>query len=124
MADYRELSQVYANEAIKAVSVLNGGAALALLTQTSDLVEAKLGDIYFSPMCWWTAGLVIATLLWTFAFASTRYVDKGERENDAAHISKSNLWMYAALFGFFISVVCFAVGAVTLALGVAKMTLP
>ena len=124
MADYRDVSQVYANEGIKAVSVLNGGAALALLTQTSELVNAKLASVYFAPMCWWTAGLVIGTLLWAFAFVSTRYVDKSTVENNASHLRTSDHWMHLTLVGFGLSVLCFAVGAVTLASSISTILIP
>jgi hypothetical protein len=42
VADYREISQEYAKQGINAAFLLNGGAAVALLSQTAALREQGL----------------------------------------------------------------------------------
>lgn len=117
MADYREISQEYAKEGIKACLLLNAGAAVALLSQASDLLSAGLADDVRIAMLFWSAGTVVAALLWLFAFASARFVDKSIEEKNDAHRETSNNYMYAGQIGFLVSLICFAAGCITLALG-------
>ena len=120
MADYREISQEYAQGAIKACILINAGAAAALLTQSAKLVEMNKPAITAGARCsmlLWALGTVAAVSTWVLAFISTRYVDKSERANtlQSRHIRTSDLYMRAGLIAIVSSLVLFVVGCVTLA---------
>ncbi|CAA0096363.1 Uncharacterised protein [Starkeya nomas] len=117
MADYREISQQYAQGGMKAGVLLNGGAAIALLSQVADLYAAKLiGGVRPALICS-ALGTFCAAAAWMFAFLSTRYVDKSEREPDleVQHLHRSNKWMYAGLAAIALSLLLFVGGALILA---------
>lgn len=79
MADYREISQQYAQGAIQAGIILNGGAAIAVLSQATRLISVGLaGPLRFAMLCW-ILGTFFAAVTWVLAFSSTRLVDKSER---------------------------------------------
>ena len=80
MADYREISQEYAKQGINAALLLNGGAAVALLSQAGQLKEHGLGGAISAGLLIWAFGSALAAATWVFGFLSTRYVDKSERE--------------------------------------------
>lgn len=51
MADYREISQEYAQGAIKACILINAGAAAALLTQSAKFIEIKNAALTSAITC-------------------------------------------------------------------------
>ncbi len=118
MADYREISQEYARQGINAAFLLNGGAAVALLSQTADLIKLNLTAIVSHAMLIWAAGTILAALTWVIAFGATRYVDKSEREHSPAHLATSDILMVIGLLLVISSLVVFAWGCVALALGI------
>ena len=97
MADYREISQTYARGGINAMFTLNGGAAIALLTQVGELMKQGLADEVGDAMFYWACGAAIAAFTWMLAFISTRYVDKDLEEPGKDHIFWSNLLMYLGI---------------------------
>lgn len=115
MADYREISQEYAQGGFKAVALLNGGAAVAILTQLSELKD--LAQPVLVASSFWAAGITLSALAWIAAFTSTRYVDKHERERVAAHLETSNTWMYAGILVVLLSLALFVAGVICLAMG-------
>lgn len=116
MADYRELSQEYAHGGIKAIIVVNGGAAAALLTQLSDL-GALAGAVLWA-MIFWAVGVTLGTLCWFVGFLSNRYVDKHERnEPGGDHLRTSNVLMQAGMTMGLIAIALFLVGSIILAWG-------
>ncbi|MBB4953873.1 Na+/melibiose symporter-like transporter [Agrobacterium vitis] len=122
MADYREISQVYAQEGIKAALLINSGAAVTILTQVSSLIEKQKQDIVLCPMIFWSVGIALSTILWLGAFLSTRYVDKAHQEEKNGNLEKnnknitiSNRWMLFAIGGFVASVAAFMIGGIILA---------
>ena len=119
MADYREISQEYAQGGIKAVMLLNGGAAIAILTQLSTLPKAMAGAILTS-MVFWAIGTAGAAFVWTVVFASTRYVDKSERENSVSHLARSDNLMTTGFVVLLLSLIFFLAGAINLAFGFAS----
>lgn len=121
MADYREISQHYAKEGIRTVILLNGGAAVALLSQAGSLVEQGLVGGVRAAMIWWSAGAGIGAFTWMMAFLSTRYVDKSEREagSEQHHLMISDRYMFAGLTCCILALICFGAGAATLAHGFA-----
>jgi hypothetical protein len=126
MADYREISQQYAKEAIRTVILMNAGAAVALLSQAGELAREGLADRAEIAMLWWSAGAVLGVLIWLAAFTSTRYVDKSERElsSERRHILTSDRWMNAGIALLLLSLGCFAIGVVCLALSFGSIPLP
>lgn len=118
MADYREISQEYARQGINAAFLLNGGAAVALLSQTAELIKLNLTAIVSQAMLIWAAGTILAALTWVVAFASTRYVDKSEREHSPAHLGTSDVLMVVGLILVISSLGMFAWGCVALASGI------
>lgn len=115
MADYREISQQYAQGGIKAVILLNGGAAVAILTQLSQL-SALSGPILWA-MCFWAAGTASGAFAWMMGFGSTRYVDKHYDEGIRKHIDTANRFQTAGLAAVFIALVLFLIGCLVLAVG-------
>lgn len=121
MADYRELSQAYAQGAIKGSVLVNGSAAIALLTQLAAL-PARLSGAALYSMCFWAVGVALGVFCWVLAFASTRYVDKSEREEglEQAHLNTSDNFMTWGLALFAISIAAFLAGVFILAYGYAN----
>ncbi|MBP1859788.1 hypothetical protein [Rhizobium herbae] len=117
MADYREISQEYAKQAINAAFILNGGAAVAVLSQASGLLEKGLSTGVRQALMIWALGTILAALTWVFGFLSTRYVDKSERESalESKHLRTADLWMLAGLIAVLLAIVAFATGCYVLA---------
>lgn len=113
MADYREISQQYAQEGIKAAAVINGGAAIALLTQTSDLLAEGYGQQVADSLELWAGGVTISAVTWMFAFLSTRHVDRSEESgrNKAYELNTSDQYMNIGLLLFCVSIAFFVWGA-------------
>lgn len=117
MADYREISQEYAKQGINAAFLLNGGAAISLLSQAAEFHERHMAWAVATPMLIWSSGTALAAFTWTLAFASTRYVDKSEREHDdhERHLWRSDKLMYAGLISVLGSITLFVAGCWKLA---------
>lgn len=118
MADYREISQQYAQGGIKAVVLLNAGAAVAVLSQLSQL--SFLAHPILWAMVFWSLGMTVGAFAWMMAFGSTRYVDKHYDEKLASHIDTANRFQTTGLACVFVSLVLFLTGAVYLAFGYAS----
>ncbi|WP_296077779.1 hypothetical protein [uncultured Agrobacterium sp.] len=112
MADYREISQEYAKQGINAAFLLNGGAAVAMLTQAGDLAEKGYAPALTGGLLLWAAGTSIAAATWILAFISTRYVDKSEREKglEKKHLATSDRFMMAGVVTLLISIGLFGSG--------------
>ena len=117
MADYREISQEYAQQGIKGAFLLNGGAAVALLSQAADLKANGLASSVSGGLQIWALGTALAAATWVLAFLSTRYVDKSEREADkkGGHLRISDGLMLAGLITVGLSILFFLLGCIVLA---------
>lgn len=117
MADYREISQEYAKQGINAAFLLNGGAAIGLLSQAAELIQRGMGRAVAPSMLIWSLGTALAAFTWILAFASTRYVDKSEREHNekVPHLLRSDRLMNAAIIAVFGSIALFVAGCWKLA---------
>jgi membrane protein YqaA with SNARE-associated domain len=73
MADYRELSQGYARAAINAAILINGGAAIATLSQLEKFGAAVSVRV---ALVAWALGVLGGAVTWVLGFISTRLVDK------------------------------------------------
>lgn len=117
MADYREISQEYAKGALNTATLINGGAAVALLSQIGTLATTnQMGGVRVA-LTWWAAGTSCSAAAWVFGFLSTRFVDKSERERDLEerHLKSSDRWMSAGVLAIAASIGAFIVGCVVLA---------
>ncbi|MDZ4391986.1 hypothetical protein [Cypionkella sp.] len=115
--NYRSFSQTYAQEGIKALMLINGGAATALLTQATDLRDQDLQTAVLWPMISWTIGLALAVVIWLVGFASTRYVDRSVQEgfDEIIEIRRSDNWMRCGMFLFILSLGLFVAGSIAFA---------
>ena len=122
-ADYREISQEYAQGGIKAALLINGGAAVALLSQAAEVAHAGMADSATSAMIVWAFGVFAAAGAWLVAFMSTRYVDKSEREENKteAHLKTADIFMNVGLGLIAASLICFLVGSISIAYGFGKI---
>jgi hypothetical protein len=114
MADYREISQEYARGGIKAVILLNGGAAVAVLSQIGGL-PPHIATSAANSMMLWAIGTALGAIGWIMAFYSTRYVDKWQDEQDDRHRKTSNLFQVLGLICVGASVALFLIGSICLA---------
>ena len=116
MADYREISQDYAQGAIKAAFTLNGGASIAILSQVSNL-KGNISDVILGVvLLLWCFGVALSAITWALGFSSTRFVDKSERESDEANnLDISNKYMAWSLRCIYASIAVFLIGAIVLA---------
>ena len=106
MADYREISQSYAQGAIKIVIILNSGAVLACLTQIEFLVELQGSKALGIAFLIWLFGIGLGGLSWVFGFYSTRYVDIAERANRTQY-KTANFFMHLASGAVLLSLLSF-----------------
>lgn len=113
MADYREISQTYAQGAIKAVILINSGALVACLSQMESLLSHIGGTTVGISFGMWILGVCLAAAAWISGFFSTRFVDVSERGFPKA-IEISNRYMFAALGAVALSLVCFLAGSFAL----------
>lgn len=94
--DYRTISQQYAQGGINAVILVNGGAAVAVLSQLANLkglVEpAAIGWTLICFVC----GVFFGLVSWVLAFISTRYVDRRLRDQEATY-AMADRYMYCGL---------------------------
>jgi membrane protein implicated in regulation of membrane protease activity len=116
--DYRQASIDNAQGAIKAAMLLNGGAAVALLTQIGTLPAGLKGAVLWS-MTFWAVGVSSAAIAWLFAFAATRYVDKWQTESNDAHRVTSNSFQLAGVLAVLFSIAMFLAGCLYFAFGYA-----
>lgn len=80
VTDYRLISQDYAQGAIRAVLLINGAAAAALLSQVTTLKElVSLHALGFALFIY-VSGVAFGALTWLTAFESARQADIAERE--------------------------------------------
>ncbi|MCV6598842.1 MAG: hypothetical protein OIF40_17405 [Mangrovicoccus sp.] len=112
--DYREISQQYAQGAIRGVILVNGGAALAVLSQLASLSQFIANWVLGGAFLLFVVGVTSGLLCWMAAFVSTRHVDRTLRGQDKDYRT-ADRWMFygEALLAF--SIICFLVGSCALA---------
>lgn len=96
-----------------AVTVLNSGSWLALLSQASALQEASVGYALGA----WGAGALLGTLIWMCIFnnaiAQMNYDFDRTCKSSMRQMERGKLWGYIVSIG---SLVCFTVGVIALAM--------
>ena len=110
MADYREISQTYAQGAIKVAVLLNSGAILAVLAQAQHLAPLLGGAAYFVSSVLWVCGATSGAAAWAIGFYSTRFVDRAER-GDRSAMAISNRLMHKAALAVAASLILFVAGS-------------
>ena len=103
MADYREISQEYAQGAIKAVILVNGGTAVAILSQIGALSALANPKSIASAALVACVGVFFGLCAWILGFASTRHVDRVERGQDEDYTLTDNCMI--------VGVICVALSA-------------
>ncbi|WP_299085796.1 hypothetical protein [uncultured Ruegeria sp.] len=114
MADYREISQEYAQGSIKAAILINGGASVAVLSQLSGLREFMDHGAISCGLLAFAAGVVLGAVTWLLAFSSTRFVDQKDRGQISSYF-KADVAMYLAILSVLSSLACFSYGCWVLA---------
>ena len=114
MADYREISQHYAQGAIKAIILVNGGSAIAVISQLKELSNLLSRCAIGLSLILFVAGVAVGVVCWIVAFISTRYVDRAVRGEDPDY-SIANQWMFCGQVLAVLGVVFFLSGTLLLA---------
>lgn len=119
MADYREISQTYAQGAIKAVMLVNGGAAIAVLSQFSQLSQLQGGVAIVQPksialsLLIFSFGVLAGVLAWGLGFVSTRHVDRADCGQNPDY-KLADEFMFGGYIAFAFSMICFLIGVLNL----------
>lgn len=114
MADYREISQQYAQGAIRAVILVNSGAAVAVLSQMSSLLALLSAASLGWALIAYIIGVVCGVLAWVSGFYNARYVDIAERSG-LMDYSTANRWQLAGAILLLTGLVFFLAGCLALA---------
>ena len=80
MADYRQISQDYAQGGIKAAILINGAAAIAVLSQLGKLANQGLGMEVVIALVLWGIGVSCGAATWVLCFFQP-FVSTRAREN-------------------------------------------
>lgn len=116
MADYREITQEYAKGAIKAVMLLNAGAALAILSQFSSIVTVSNSDAVKCAMIAWIVGILFGFFTWvggyvaTIEFGNYYQSREGEGPTNETAFKKGNFYTRTTTVLLFISLLLFVAG--------------
>ncbi len=122
MADHREISQAYAQGAIKGAVLINGAAAVAILSQVSNLASIRF-EVTWALLSW-AAGVFFGALTWLLAFNATRFVDKYEREKNDGHLKTSDRYLAAGQITVALSLLAFLKGCILVAWGLGHLPTP
>jgi hypothetical protein len=118
MADYREISQAYAQGAIRAIILINSGALVACLSQIESLLSLIAGRTVGIALGIWVLGVSLGAAAWIIGFFSTRFVDISERASGLAEAAKaidtSDRYLFLGLGAVLLSLICFLVGSLAL----------
>lgn len=116
MADSREIAHEYAKGGIRGIALINGGAAVAVLSQLNPLFGLGVGTEATVAILLWAVGVATAAATWLVAFLSTRYVDRADRSETEtarqAEIRNSNRYMRAGLTLMAFGIALFVIGAI------------
>ena len=116
MTHVPDISQEYAQGAIKTAVLLNSGAIIAALSQLGELSRIAEGAALAWPFSFWILGALLGAGCWWPAFASARnlVLSQGGRlsaEERAGHIRRANALLGLGTTVFVLSLACFGLGA-------------
>ncbi len=112
--DYRIISQQYAQGAIRAVILINAGAAIAILSQLTALLGILPAWAIGVSLMAYIVGISLGVLAWMFGFLSTRYVDKFMRR-EVRDYSEANKWQGKGTIVILLSLLTFMLSGLLLA---------
>ena len=119
-ADYRTISQQYAQGGINSVILINGGAAAAVLSQFEHLKALMTPLTIGSSMILYALGVLAGTFVWLAGFLSTRHVDRTLRgQNDDYRLADQ--WMTTGVIAILCSGVFFLLACMVLAIGLIRV---
>ncbi|WP_139792554.1 hypothetical protein [Pseudophaeobacter leonis] len=114
MADYREISQGYAQGAIRAVVLINSGAAIALLSQISSLLPEVGARVIGIAFICFVVGVACGVTSWVCGFDNARSVDLTER-GQLSNYSIADRWQCIGVCVLAFGLILFLVGCLSLA---------
>lgn len=112
MRSARAMAQEYAKSGFASLLALNGGAAVTMLTQATDLIDMGLADEVAWALVAWALGAALVPLGWLFGFISLRFLDRSEDvgASPAREIGISNRYLFAGEIAFLLSLILFVTG--------------
>lgn len=127
---YDSIRNQYAQVAIRAVTVVNGSAVVALLSQLTALEALGIGTAVAQALAWHLLGISVGIIIWMFGFRSAVLGGQGFfldsrmplvegqdwqvlYENTFQKNRSANRWAGASIILFLISFGCFNVGSFT-----------
>lgn len=100
---------------ITAITVLNSGSWLALLSQADKLGSLANKEAVSQVVFFWGFGAFFGTLPWLFVYLNTIYLSLHDYDRDSRWSSFGLLWTRTAgLASVFASLFCFAAGVLAL----------
>ncbi|MFG6082089.1 hypothetical protein ACEUZ9_002730 [Paracoccus litorisediminis] len=114
--DYRIITQEYAKGAINASILINGGAAVAVLSQMANLLPMISSCSLAIAVLFFAFGVLSGLCAWTVGFLSTRYADRTLRKQEP-DFALSDRYLVLGLICIVGCGVCFLFGVIVLAVG-------
>ena len=116
MADTRDISQQYAQGAIRTAVLLNSGAIIAALSQLGELSRISDDPFMARPFSFWILGALLGACCWWPAFLSARALEHARRRSIPAAERRASLdWSRTlqslGILAFLASLACFGGGA-------------
>lgn len=105
-----------AKAGIAAVTVLNSGSWIALLSQADKIIELSKADDGASPVfLYWGVGALLGTLLWLFMYlsAGTQALHDYDREKTAYHYLLE-FWRILGILCFIAALGMYLMGVISL----------
>ncbi|MGY6632918.1 MAG: hypothetical protein ACXIU8_04155 [Alkalilacustris sp.] len=121
MTSIRDITQDYAQGAIKTAVLLNSGAIIAGLSQLGELSRISEGGALGRPFAFWVMGALLGAICWFLAFVSARYLMNARRRSISTQtrnrdIEKSNALLALGILAYLVSLACFGAGAFSIVL--------
>ncbi|WP_137702955.1 hypothetical protein [Marimonas lutisalis] len=114
MADYREISQEYAQGAIKASVLLNSGAIVICLSQLDEMIQHVGRWSFACAILLYVFGTLFGAVTWVLAFLSTRHVDRKQLGQEETY-ERADQYMFGGFFSIVVSLLMFLTAALVLA---------
>ncbi|MCV2448438.1 hypothetical protein [Paracoccus sp. DMF] len=119
-ADYRTISQQYAQGGINASILINGGAAVAALSQFASLENLMSAWTIGAAMMLYATGVLGGMVAWLSGFMASRYVDRALRGEEGDY-EKSDVWMFSGVLTIIVSGLAFFAACLVLAAGLIRV---
>ncbi|UWQ58644.1 hypothetical protein K3722_00480 [Leisingera caerulea] len=113
-ANYREISQQYAQGAIRAVVLVNSGAAVALLSQMTGLLAVVPKQAVGWAFVAFIFGVFFGCIAWLCGFYNARFVDLTIRGQLPSY-DVANRWQHWGVGLLVVGLLCFLAGCLSMA---------